>query len=122
MLEIVQKRGENKQSPISAFCNLRLLNFAQGYLMKLNCEMCSIIWSVWNAGLNLLEKISISNFYVFSLRPTAHMLVTLHICRCIGYICLTFVIKLFSREEAKSHWLHLFNFPTVCFQTSPQIV
>ena len=40
----------------------------------------------------------------------------------IGYICLTFLIKLFSREEAKPHWLHLFNFSTACFQTSLQIV
>ena len=40
----------------------------------------------------------------------------------IGCICLTFLLKLSAREEAKSHWLHLFNFSTVCFQMSPQIV
>ena len=39
----------------------------------------------------------------------------------IGYIWLTFLIKLFSREQAKSHWLHLFNISTVCFQTSPKL-
>ena len=121
MLEIVQKRGENKQSPISAFCNLRLLNFAQGYFTKLNCEMCSIIWCL-ECRSESSRKNQHFQLLCFSLRPTAYMQVTLHICRCIGYICLTFVIKLFSREEAKSHWLHLFNFPTVCFQTSPQIV
>ena len=40
----------------------------------------------------------------------------------IGCICLTFLLKLSAREEAKSHWLHSFNFSTVCYQTSPKIL
>ena len=40
----------------------------------------------------------------------------------IGYICFTFLLKLCARKEAKSHWLHLLNFSTVCFQMSHKIV
>ena len=40
----------------------------------------------------------------------------------IGCICLTFLLKLSAREEAKSHWLHSFNFSTVCYQTSPKML
>ena len=65
MLEIVRKRGKNGQRPISAFCNLHLLNFAQGYLTKLNFEMCSIIWSVTPFGI-FSKKSTFPTFMFFT--------------------------------------------------------
>ena len=59
------KKRKNGQRPISAFCNLHLLNFAQGYLTKLNFEMCSIIWSVTPFGI-FSKKSTFPTFMFFT--------------------------------------------------------
>ena len=46
-----QKEEKTDNARFPAFCNLRLLNLAEGYWAKLNFEICSIIWSVTLFGI-----------------------------------------------------------------------
>ena len=72
------------------------------------------------ANSNLLHLCIFSPLYVF--KCVLNLVTSDYMHSHIGCICLTFLLKLSAREEAKSHWLHSFNFSTVCYQTSPKML